>query len=51
MRVHLRSLFAFRYRTGGPVAGLIFCIIATVDVLFLYILDHLAPRESIDQLP
>ena len=51
MPVHLRSRYAFRYRTGGPVAGLIFCIIATVDVLFLYILDYLAPRDSIDRLP
>ncbi|UZJ56844.1 hypothetical protein CBS101457_006164 [Exobasidium rhododendri] len=40
-----------KYRAGGPVAGLVFCIIAVVDVLFLAVLEYLTPAESIDVLP
>lgn len=39
------------YRTVGPIAGIIFCIIASVDVLFHFILNLLVPVETIDILP
>lgn len=40
-----------KYRTAGPVAGLVFCILATVDVLFLYLLEYFAPEASIEKVP
>jgi phosphatidylinositol glycan class A protein len=40
-----------RYRTGGPIAGIIFCCIAAIDVLVLAFLDYWFPRELIDPAP
>ncbi|ORZ29381.1 hypothetical protein BCR44DRAFT_1451421 [Catenaria anguillulae PL171] len=39
------------YRTGGPVAGLLFCFVAAVDVMLVTLLDWWRPRDEVDVAP
>ncbi|KAJ3370350.1 hypothetical protein GGF31_004180 [Allomyces arbusculus] len=39
------------YRSGGLVAGLLFCLAVTVDLLLLNLLEWWRPRDQIDVVP
>lgn len=44
-------MFIIRYYAGGLIAGKIFCIIVAVDMLFLFLLEWLYPKDQIDVVP
>lgn len=39
-----------RFRRGGPIAGIIFVIVVSVEMLFLVVLNHLSPSDDIEVL-
>ncbi|PWN90713.1 hypothetical protein FA10DRAFT_301922 [Acaromyces ingoldii] len=39
-----------QFRQGGPIAGIIFVIVVSVEMLFLIVLKHLSPSDDIEVL-
>lgn len=46
--MHLASVL--RFRQGGSIAGIIFVIVVSVEMLFLIVLNHLSPSDDIEVL-